>query len=154
IAQFLRPKIIIIENVPQMMSHAHNGQGGGLAIQIRSLLQEMKYEALDGVLNAADFGVPQIRDRVFIVASRLGKPSLPAPTHAQSGEKEVFKSKLLPWVTVGEAISDLPPPPAGPADALGGGPVAQYANPVPSPFAKQMRSSKHFPYNHVTREYE
>ncbi len=154
IAESLRPKIIVIENVPQMMLHTHNGVDGGLAVQIMNLLKEMEYAVVEGVLNAADFGVPQLRDRVFIVASRVGKPSLPAPTHADPSKADMFDSKLLPWVTVGEAISDLPVPPLGPADEFGGGPVSLYAKTIPSRFAKRMRSTHHFPYNHVARHYE
>jgi DNA-cytosine methyltransferase len=154
IAEALRPKIIVIENVPQMMLHAHKGVDGGLATQIMSLLGEMEYAVVEGVLNAANFGVPQIRDRVFIIASRVGKPSLPSSTHADPSKADMFQSKLLPWVTVGEAISDLPNAPLGSADKLGGGAVSLYAKREPSRFAERMRSARHFPYNHIARQYE
>jgi len=136
------------------MVHSHDGVDGGIALQIESLLKEMQYNVVEGVLNAADFGVPQIRERVFIMASRIGHPSLPLPTHADPSVEDMFKSKLLPWVTVGEAISDLPTPPLGSADKFGGGPVSIYPKRMPSAFAKRMRSTRHFPFNHVAREYK
>lgn len=154
VAEALRPKIIVIENVPQMMLHAHNGVDGGLATQIMNLLREMEYSVVDGILNAADFGVPQLRERVFIVASRVGKPTLPSPTHADPSKEDMFDSRLSPWVPVGEAISDLPAPQFGPADQMGGGSLALYNDTVPSAFARRMQSKRHFPYNHVTRQYE
>jgi DNA (cytosine-5)-methyltransferase 1 len=154
IAEALRPKVIVIENVPQMMLHAHNGVDGGLATQIMNLLKEMEYSVANGVLNAAEFGVPQLRDRVFIIASRIGKPRLPEPTHADPSKDDLLHSKLCPWVTVGEAISDLPAPPFGPADEFGGGPVTRYVKTVISAFARRMQSKRHFPYNHITRQYE
>jgi DNA (cytosine-5)-methyltransferase 1 len=137
-----------------MMLHSHNGIDGGLAVEIKNLLKEMQYEVIDGVLNAADFGVPQIRERVFIMASRIGKPSLPSPSHADPLNADMLQSNFLPWVTAGEAISDLPSPPLGPADKLGGGPVSHYLKRTPSTFARKMRSARYFPYNHVIREYK
>ena len=90
------------------------------------------------VLNAADFGIPQIRHRLFIVATQSGLPefSFPMPTHskqklieeqasgvywearnlpvspvsqAHCGTDNCAQDKL-PWVTVRDKISDLPPP--------------------------------------------
>jgi DNA (cytosine-5)-methyltransferase 1 len=152
IAAVLRPKVVVIENVPQMMSHVHNGIDGGLPISIEKLLEELDYEVKDEVLNAADFGVPQIRQRVFIMASRVGTPSFPEATHGDPLSKG-FDKKSIPWVTVGQAISDLPRPPLGPTDSLGNGPVSLYCSERSSRYAKAMRSTR-FPYNHITREYE
>jgi DNA (cytosine-5)-methyltransferase 1 len=154
IAAVLRPKIIVIENVPQMMKHVHNGVDGGIAIQIMNLLKEMKYETKEAILNAADFGVPQIRERVFIMASRIGAPVLPAASYGDSSKDDLIEKNILPWVTVGEAISDLPAAPSGPQDSLGGGSLSTYPAVNLSRFAKKMRGSRRFPYNHLTRKYE
>jgi len=150
IAATLLPKIIIIENVPQMMRHVHDGVDGGLPILIKSLLEELEYEVEDDILNAADFGVPQIRQRALIIASRVGKLKFPKPTHAEiiSG---ATKDKS-PWVTVSEALSDLPSPPIGTIDTLGNGPLTLYKN-SGSKYSKKIKSSKNFPYNHIARTY-
>lgn len=152
IAAALRPKVIVIENVPQMMRHHHRGIDGGIAAQIKALLGEMQYSVVEGVLNAADFGVPQLRERAFIIASRVGKPQLPIETHADPAAGSMFTKRLLPWVSAGDAICDLPPPSEAPLDSHGGGPVSLYLQNV-SAYAKHMRSKRQFPYNHVTRPY-
>ena len=58
------------------------------------------------MLNAADYGVPQLRERVFVVGTRLGHPFVfPKPTHcSRSG----LTKGLQPYVTLGDAIGDLP----------------------------------------------
>jgi DNA (cytosine-5)-methyltransferase 1 len=65
--------------------------------------------------NAADYGIPQQRHRVFFIGFRADFPtewSFPQPTHADP-ESALFRKsghKLLPWVPLQEAISDLPDP--------------------------------------------
>lgn len=60
-----------------------------------------------GVLNAADYGVPQRRPRTILIASRVGSVALPAPTHAREGA-----GGLPAWETVRTAIDGLPSVPA------------------------------------------
>lgn len=60
------------------------------------------------ILNAADYGVPQLRERVIIIGNRLNRLNpFPEPTHCPP-EKAV-QTGLLPYVTLRDAISDLPP---------------------------------------------
>ncbi len=56
-------------------------------MQIKNLLKEMQYDVVDAVLNAADFGVPQIRERIFIMASRIGLKG-PQPTHSDPSKED------------------------------------------------------------------
>src|SRR5439155_16256796 len=77
IAGELKPKFILIENVPQMLRHGHNGVPGALAQNVRQLLFEMGYHTDVKVMNAADYGVPQLRERAFFLASRITIPSFP-----------------------------------------------------------------------------
>jgi len=150
VAAVLTPKVIVIENVPQFLSHYHDGKRGGIAQQVEELLGEMGYEVACGILNAADYGVPQLRQRAVIIASRLGKITLPMPSH---GESELAAgSRTLSWVTVDDALADLPKNPPS-HDTLGGQADA-YACAPQSSFAKQMRTSDAFPYNHITRSYQ
>ncbi len=63
------------------------------------------------LLNAADFGVPQRRERVIFIGTRLDSPiRFPHPTHSDPAllqGDELFNSDLRPWVTTREAIGDL-----------------------------------------------
>jgi DNA-cytosine methyltransferase len=68
IANALRPKIVLIENVPQMLRHGHNGVLGGLAASVKSMLQEMGYAIVVGVINSAERSAAVKR---AIVLSRL-----------------------------------------------------------------------------------
>ena len=59
------------------------------------------YVAEGKELNSVNYGVPQVRRRIFVIGNRLGLPiDFPSPTHGANG---------LPFLTVRDAISDLPP---------------------------------------------
>lgn len=101
IAETLRPKWILIENVQGLLTY----NNGYFKKVILSKLESMGYHAEARVLNTADYGVPQLRKRIFFIATRTNqKITFPAATH--SGDA---KSGLIPYLTVGEALEDLPP---------------------------------------------
>ena len=77
IARVKRPKYLLLENVPGLLSH----DGGRTFATILSTLSELGYDVAWQVLNSANFGVPQARKRVFIVGY-LGERS--------SGEIQAF----------------------------------------------------------------
>ncbi|MBN1545933.1 MAG: DNA cytosine methyltransferase [Syntrophaceae bacterium] len=57
------------------------------------------------IVNAADYGVPQIRERVFLIGNNLGiKNPFPKQTHSDRGKHP----DILPWTTLRDAIGDLP----------------------------------------------
>lgn len=150
VAAAFNPKVIVIENVPQFLSHYHDGKRGGIAQQVEEILGELGYDSTCGILNAADYGVPQLRQRAVIIASRLGKITLPMPTHT---EREMLHgSGCQPWVTVEEAIGDLPPNPPM-QDTLAGANDRYCCQPMYA-YQRQMRTSKAFPFNHITRTYQ
>lgn len=99
-----QPKFFIAENVKGILS-----LGKGSAIrQIVSDFEHAGYITSVTLVNMADYGVPQTRQRVIIIGQRtdLGKRMLfrfPAPTHSKNG-------KPLPWVSVKEAIGHFPDP--------------------------------------------
>jgi DNA (cytosine-5)-methyltransferase 1 len=59
------------------------------------------------VINAADYGVPQMRERSVVVGMLDGKFEFPEPTHAKEPGSTLENADRLPWVTAGEAIGDL-----------------------------------------------
>ncbi|MCZ4625329.1 MULTISPECIES: DNA cytosine methyltransferase [Rhodococcus] len=99
----LRPHLIVVENVPGLQSPV---QKGPLEEFLKSISSQ-GYSFEVGVLRALEYGVPQERRRLVIVASRIGYPVLPPPTHA------VGKRRAR---TVRQAIGNLPPIRAGEVD--------------------------------------
>ena len=97
----VRPRIFVLENVRGLAYGVHR-QALDLILDSASSLG---YSTSWGILNAADYGVPQIRERCFVLGSLLGPISLPKPTHAKEGNGEI--PGLLPWLTTGQVLSDL-----------------------------------------------
>ncbi len=92
ILSILKPKLFIFENVTGLLSM----QGGNLFKKIISLFFELGYSVDYKILNAAEYGVPQIRERVIIVGNNLNKKFFfPVPTHSS-------------FVSLKDAIGDLP----------------------------------------------
>jgi DNA (cytosine-5)-methyltransferase 1 len=104
----LRPKAYLIENVYGLLYRNQSAPFfNALVDGIRALGYSVSYE----VLNAADYGVPQNRQRLFIVGSRDGRSlALPPPTHWGQHERRlppVNVEELLPHVTAAEALAGL-----------------------------------------------
>lgn len=153
VAEALRPKFLVIENVPQMLNHGFDGRLGKLSeIVIQMLEKDLGYKVEVAVVNCADYGVPQLRERAVFIASSIGPASFPKTSHADPKNKELLMDGRLPWVTVRDAIGDLPAPPVE-EDSLGGQGIANYGD-KPSTYAQSMRSSEAFPFNHITRGYK
>jgi DNA (cytosine-5)-methyltransferase 1 len=78
----LRPQALLMENVPDMMNHG----GTNLAEEICDELDSRGYESSYTLINAVHYGVPQMRERMFLVAYRkdlrAGPIRWPKPTHA------------------------------------------------------------------------
>lgn len=100
------PKLFLFENVKGLLSM----QDGELLKTIISLFESLGYKVKYKLLNAADYGVPQIRERVIIIGSKLKTEfEYPEPTHYNpEDENNLFKNSLKPYLTLEEAISDLP----------------------------------------------
>lgn len=75
-----KPVAVLLENVPDVLNQGGRSVGDEMAEYLSGLGYEVSY----GLLNAANYGVPQMRDRFFLMAfaRELGiRPVLPAPTH-------------------------------------------------------------------------
>ncbi len=117
----LSPDYIVIENVPGI-----RWMNGGHAFHaILAELESMGYVTNWSVLKAEEYGVPQQRRRVFILASKHDVLEFPRPMFASISRRKYHydpeNGKVLSPVTVSEAISDLPPLTAG-----GGHEVSEY----------------------------
>lgn len=105
------PRYFVAENVKGLLSM---GQGKALAEIEASFAAASRYgyRVKHQLVNAADYGVPQMRMRVIIVGVRGDQPDLPvfppAPTHADPALAR--KLGLKPWLSVGKALSHFPEP--------------------------------------------
>ena len=97
----IRPTYFVMENVPGL-AHRHNYE---LLKTVFRSFQELGYHCSADVLLAADYGVPQLRYRLFLVGTLEDRPlTFPSPTH-NADPGMLFGT---PFVTVGDAIGDLP----------------------------------------------
>jgi len=114
----VRPEVFLFENVPGLGSGSQNGEYlRQLVLRLRRPAEGLRYGVLVAQFNAADFGVPQNRERLFILGLRDSPASLAARCFDLVERKKTHKrlgSRNGPsrpsWVTVGEAISTMPDP--------------------------------------------
>jgi len=101
-----KPRAALLENVHGLAYRNHNARPFE---KMMDQLRAAGYSVAAKVLNAADFGVPQLRKRLFVYATRDGEPpAFPSPTH--SGWSETSRhidERLLPYVTSEQIIGDL-----------------------------------------------
>lgn len=101
------PKVFIIENVPQFISGKNIKMKNYLERSISKINREngTKYKLTYHQLNAAAFGVPQIRERLFIVAARNGKIfQTPEPKFFAKADAEL---QMKAYITARDAIGHL-----------------------------------------------
>ncbi|MDR3438032.1 DNA cytosine methyltransferase [Telmatospirillum sp.] len=121
----LHPQWVVMENVTGMLS-AGDGEA---ARTILSCLQALGYRVEWRVLKAEEYGVPQERRRVVFLGNRIDAPIVwPQPTHGEG---------LLPYVTVWDAIGDLPRLENGEAP---NGPL-EYRTAPSSAYQRQLRGN-------------
>jgi DNA (cytosine-5)-methyltransferase 1 len=95
------PAVFVVENVPPLLN---SEEGQELIRETRAL----GYSVEGRILNAADYGVPQVRKRTIIIGSRIGSVLFPEPTHIDPKKRDLLTLDRYDWVTVRQAIGDLP----------------------------------------------
>lgn len=93
----LQPKGFLFENVYGITG----AQGGKAWEDIKQAFQNAGYKIFYRVLDAADYGVPQHRERLFIVGLKSGEFKFPYPTHGPDSEDQ------RPHYTAGEAVTGV-----------------------------------------------
>ncbi len=159
----LRPKVIVMENVPGMVSL----DGGNFIRDIYSLFESAGYRMSHKILCAAHYGIPQERWRLFFIGTILKNVEItfPPPTHyapvranftggrdltwlplIQNGvsRPNLFGRVLKPFTTVRDAIGDLPALNVGEgADDI------EYGCRALTPYQRLMRLGSKRLYNHI-----
>ena len=100
LTEAIRPRAIMMENVPGLAQ-----KGGSLYGRLRSRLQSLDYRLTEGILQVADYGVPQFRRRLVLLGGRGFEIALPDATHSGAPTGD-----LAPWRTVHDTIKYMPEP--------------------------------------------
>jgi DNA (cytosine-5)-methyltransferase 1 len=150
----LQPKVFIMENVKGLLARK-NTDGDKVIEIIKRTFRDLGYFVEVWLLNAAEYGVPQQRERIAIVGHHLGtEVGKPKPSHSIEAVKEngsqmtIFKGILQPAITLYDAISDLP--------ELGAGEGLEeqaYTLMPLTEFQQWARGKNQILYNHVAMEH-
>lgn len=131
VVKFVKPKYFVMENVPNLLT----AEKGFFLNEIKGLFKGYGYSIRYGVLNAADYGVPQNRRRAIIIGKYLAiPPELPLPC----------KQKVTIW----DAISDLAYLESGEGEF-----EQEYRNSPKSDYEKKMRKGSKILYNHMATKH-
>lgn len=131
IVKGLKPRWLVMENVSGLTSIAN----GAIIREIKTEMNRLGYEVDFRILKAEEYGVPQERRRIFFIANRTGADILfPTPTHGKD---------LLPFVTIWDAISDLPAVENGNGDNM-----QKYASAPKNSYQKELRRNLRSVSNH------
>ncbi len=99
-----KPKFFVAENVKGILSM----KKGKVFEMIKNDFEKLGYKVDAKLLNAAEYGVPQARERVVIIGNRIGVENpFPKPTHWVDSKKYITKKGLKKPVTVKETIGFL-----------------------------------------------
>lgn len=98
----IQPDAIMMENVPGLA-----GRGKSIFNKFLNILRRLGYEYHWRIEQMADFGLPQSRRRLVVLAGQGFKVAFPKASHARSPESD---SGLEPWTTVRDAIGHMGAP--------------------------------------------
>lgn len=140
------PRAIIMENVTGLLSM----EDGKFRDRILKYTQDLGYNTTYLKLNAADYGVPQLRERVFFIGYQENHPvNHPQQTHSGNGQKLITgygENELQDYVTTKNAVSDLA--------FLGIGEQAEEYEKLPeTDYQKQLRGDQDVLHNHTSPDH-
>lgn len=147
-AKIFSPKVMVMENVPNII-RAKTKSGIRVVDIIQQEFEKMNYHVYYDVLNASDYGVPQMRQRFVLIAAsqELSKP-FPLKTHFVEGTDQEDTTKLKKCPTLWEAISDLPD-----IEAREGSEVMEYTKPAVNEYQQACRRNSTKLYNHLAMKH-
>jgi DNA (cytosine-5)-methyltransferase 1 len=140
IVEKIAPRVWIFENVPGFQ----RSYGGKWFRALAERLGSSKYKWVHGIVDSADYGVPQHRKRFIIIAARDFRPRLPTVTHlSDSGLLGEMPHRSL-W----DALSDLPEPTLG--DRVG---TFDYSTSALNSYQEEMRTNSARIFNHTAQRH-
>jgi len=148
VAKVLSPQVVIMENVPNIVK-AITQKGEYVIGLVMRELQELGYNVEYRILNATDYGVPQIRRRMVLIGSKKKFDEYyPLPTYSvDETEAELFDTvKKCP--TLWDAISDLPD-----IEACEGEDVMEYTKDAETDLERYLRGNSTMVHNHVAMKH-
>lgn len=148
IGSILNPSVMIMENVPNLIKAKTNDKKLVIDIIIEEL-ESLGYNVYNTILKASDYGVPQIRKRLFVIASKEPlKNPFPKQTHIFKEDNTLFESNLEKTPNLWDAISDLPE-----IDAREGEFEMNYTKNSENDYQEMMRTSSKKVYNHTSMKH-
>jgi len=142
LGKLFSPQVMVMENVPNLINIKTETHENVTDI-IKMELSNLGYNVYMDILSAIDYGVPQIRKRLFIIASKkILKNPFPVKTHDVNCYG-FFSTSLKKTPTLWEAISDLPE-----IEAREGYEEMDYTNNPQNEYQTQMRNEAYKVYNH------
>ncbi|WP_279068610.1 DNA cytosine methyltransferase [Intestinimonas butyriciproducens] len=153
-AQIFSPKVMVMENVPNIIK-AKTKNGENVVDIIEKEFAQLGYFVYYKILSASDYGVPQLRQRFILIASKqkLQNP-FPLQTYYVADnlsydEEEKMKSAgLIKCPTLWEAISDLPD-----IEAREGAEVMPYTKCAENDYQKYCRNQATELHNHLAMKH-
>lgn len=105
-----RPRIFLMENVTGLKA-ARDKEGVRVLPELLGSFSALGYAVNYFILNAADYGVPQRRRRLFIIGNRGGNQiPIPEPTHTRDLIQRALLEPRGRWITCKDAMDDLSSP--------------------------------------------
>jgi DNA (cytosine-5)-methyltransferase 1 len=150
VGNLFKPELLIMENVPELIK-AKTILGEPVIEIIKVELERIGYHVYINILEAFRYGIPQIRRRLFIIASRYPmKRPFPEATHyfPDSEQLQIFDSTLKLCPTLWDAISDLPD-----INAREGKEEMKYDREPINEYQHQIRLGSQKVYNHVAMKH-
>lgn len=136
LADRLKPQAVVLENVPGMIQ-TNNGIGAKRIVQD---FAQIGYKMTPKLLYAPDYGVPQIRKRVFFVGLRDSDIEFEFPVATCDKEH---------YVTCADAIDDLPSLQTDAGEIIYGDDIQEYKTPARTEYQAKMRKNSDKVQNHI-----
>ncbi|MCM1123452.1 MAG: DNA cytosine methyltransferase [Eubacterium sp.] len=156
-ARIFEPKVMVMENVPNI-AKAKTKSGERVVDIIKSEFEKLGYHVYCEILTASDYGVPQMRQRFVLIASKMELVyPFPAKTHyvpevrifdQQISMFDYDKKDLKKCPTLWEAISDLPD-----IEAREGAEEMEYTKAAENVYQEWCRGNEKVLHNHLAMKH-